>query len=141
MSLCTKDDLKTNIRTYKLNQLVDNDDTVIEAAIHDAESIVIDHLFQHFDTATIFSAIGNNRNSSVLGWIKYIALYKIFERIPDEQVPERIVKNYDDTMEYLGNVSAGKVSLNLPEKIIIDTNGEKKTKFRGGGMNTRQVLR
>ena len=141
MTLCTKADLITNIRTYKLNQLADDDDGTIELCIEQAESIVIDALYEHYDVPTIFSASGTDRNKSVLRWIKYIALYDIFERSPDEQVPDRVVKNYYDTMEILKEISAGKISVNLPHKVVINCEGEVKTKFRGGGMLNRQIIR
>ncbi len=136
MTFVIKDDFKSNMRSYRLDQILDGDDTVMETAITEAESVVINHLFQAYDTTSIFSQSGSSRNQTVVLWVKYIALYLVYERVPDEKVPERVVKNYDDTMALLGKVAEGKVSLNLPSKLIPGT-GEKKTKFRGVGECTR----
>ena len=68
--------------------------------------------------------------------MKHLAIYDIYDRVPDEDVPERVIKNYDDTWVQLMNASAGKLSLDLPKATDPET-GKKKTKFRGGSMPPR----
>lgn len=135
MAFITKEDLKTNIRAYRLDQIIDDDDTIIEQASEEAEAIVTDHLHQYYDTRKIFNASGSDRLSNVLGWVKHIALYKIYERVPDELVPERVVKHYDETLTYLGKIAEGRVPVKLPR--IITAGGIKKTKFKWGSVPRR----
>jgi phage gp36-like protein len=131
----TKEDLITSIRVNRLNQLIDDDNAIILQAISMAESAVKDRLFQHYDTGQIFNATGQGRSFQVVDWLKHITLYKLYERVPDEQVPERIVKNYDDTIAYLDKIAEGRQAVDLPRKFTPD--GEKSTKFRWGSDRKR----
>lgn len=131
-----KTDLESYIRTYRLNQIVDNDDTIVESAIAEAEGIMINFLTgPGYDTQQIFNATGTSRDQQLVGWMKYIVIYKIYERVPDSQVPDRVVKNWDDTLTDLRKVSDGRMSMNLPRKLEPD--GTKKTKFRWGSVPKR----
>lgn len=136
MAFLNKEDFKTSIRTYRLDQIIDDDESVLTNAIAEAVGILINTMTgPGYDTRHIFSRSGSARDQQVVGWGRYIALYKIYERIPDEDVPERIIKNYDDTMELLTKVSDGRLSLNLPRQK--DEKGRTKTKFRWGSVPKR----
>lgn len=135
MAYVTKADLETNIRLYRLEQIIDEDDTKIDEASNDAEAIIRDALSDRYDHASIFAKTGADRHNNVLGWAKYITLYKLYERTPDEMVPERIVKNYDDTLKILAKIADGSRAVILPR--IITAEGAKKTKFRWGSQPKR----
>lgn len=135
MAYITKQDLTVNIRTYRINQIIDGDDTIIENASMEAEAMIIDALTGKYDTTNIFNKTGAGRDKNILSWAKYIVLYKIYERIPDENVPERVIKNYDDTFDFLMKIAEGRVSVSLPR--IVDQKGEKKTKTRWGSVPKR----
>lgn len=133
----TKDDLNAGIRLYRLNQITDSDDTVIELASAEAQS----HLYNVLDGAgynatTILGQSGSNREAMLIGWLRNLTMYKIYERIPDAQVPERVVKNYDDTLQILRTVADGRMNLALPRKT--STDGGKVTKFRGGSAQSKR---
>lgn len=136
MSLLQKSDLQTFIRTYRLDEITDDNDAVIDAAIADAEAMVIDNLHATFDTSIIWNTTGNDRPKNVLVWIKYIALYYIYERVADDLVPERVIKNYEETIKTLRKIANGDLEVNLPRIIIAET-GKPRTKFRYGGNNPR----
>lgn len=131
-----KTDLTSYIRSYRLDQIVDNDDTIVDSAIAEAEGIMINFLTgPGYDTQQILNATGTSRDQQLVGWMKYIVIYKIYERVPDSQVPDRVVKNWDDTLTDLRKVSDGRMSMNLPRKSLPD--GTKKTKFQWGSQPKR----
>lgn len=134
MGFLLKTDLK-NIKLNRLTQILDGDETAFDQAAAEAEGIVYNAIFNHYDAQNILSRSGAERDATVIGWLKAICLYKLYERVPDEMVPERVVKNYDDTMSFLAKVSEGRVPVNLTRKTSPD--GKKKTKFRWGSVKSR----
>ena len=137
MAFLKKQDLVSKIRDERLNQIIDNDDTVLNDPYREAEDAVRSALTgPGYDVEHIFSRTGSARSGLVLSWVKNLAIYYIYDRIPDEDVPERVIKNYDDTWVQLMNASAGKLSLDLPKETDPET-GRKMTKFRGGSMPPR----
>lgn len=131
----TKQDYITNIRDARLDEIIDLDDTLLDLAEVAAEAQVRDLLYQRYDTGIIFSKTGDARHMQVVEWMKHIVLYKIYERIDDELLPDRIVKNYDDTMGHLEKLNEGKRTADLPRREEAD--GKKATKFRWGSDTMR----
>ena len=133
-------DLLASIRDYKIQEILEDTDPEnnanLQAAMDEAESIVKDFLYARYNTESIFSQTGSDRSNTVLGWLRAITLYKLYERIPDELLPERIVLNYEETMKIVGYVSEGRRDINLPRRVT--TEGVKTTKFRGGGDKRRE---
>jgi hypothetical protein len=86
-----------------------------------------------------FAKTGANRNQALLRWVKCLVLYYLYERIPDALVPERVIKNYDDTMEMLNKISDGKMNCTLAQLQESDTDGnaEPLTKTRWGSQPVR----
>ena len=131
----SKDDYQDEIRTYNLDQIIEDDDTILDKAETSAIDLVRQFLFQHYDASKIFSKTGANRDQIVVDWCTQIALYKIFKRVPDEEVPERVVKDYDDSIRMLKKLNGGDMGFDLP-RLEVET-GKKKTKFRGGSQKPR----
>jgi hypothetical protein len=133
-------DLLASIRDYKIAEILEDEDPEnnvnLQAAMDEAESIVIDYLYSRYNTETIFGQVGSDRSNTVLGWLRAITLYKLYERIPDELLPERIVSNYEEALKQIGYVSEGRREINLPRRVT--PTGEKTTKFRGGGDKRRE---
>ncbi len=145
MSYLTKQDLQSSIRDGRLEHLLDNVDArtpdVFDQAALEAQSIVRDYLIR-YDMDTELAKTGTDRHASIIFYLKNICLYILYERIEDYDVPERIIKNYNDTIETLREIAQGKLPLSLPIKEV-DTDGDgipghKKTKFRWGGEPPRQ---
>lgn len=124
-----------NMRDSILNQIVDDDDALLDGVELEAIEEVKNYLFQHYDTTTIFSQTGDDRSKLVLKWCKHVVLYIAHERIPDDQVPDRIIKNYDDTISLLTRINSGKMNVDLPR--VQNDEEENKTKFRWGSQNRR----
>ncbi len=145
MSYLTQQDLQSSIRDGRLEHLLDNVDAgtpnVFEQAASEAQSIVRDYLIR-YDMDTELAKTGTDRHASIIFYLKNICLYILYERIEHDDVPERIIKNYNDTIETLREIAQGKLPLSLPIKEV-DTDGDgipdkKKTKFRWGGESPRQ---
>lgn len=137
MLFLTKADLNSNIRAYRLNQMLDNDDTILDLAELETLATVKDALFAHFDIDTIFSQTGTARHFQIVSWMKHIMMFKLYERVPDEQVPDRVVKLYNEAMTMLDKIAEGIRSVDLPRKPDETETGEVKTKFRWGSVPKR----
>ncbi|HMN90251.1 MAG TPA: DUF1320 family protein [Saprospiraceae bacterium] len=129
-------DYKPYVRDAHLTMIIDNDNVALESAELTAIQTVKDALHQWYDVDAIFSASGSNRPSQVLRWCIVLAIYYLYERVPDKLTPERVVKNYDDAIEMLRDISDGKLSVNLPRKTSSD--GAVTTKFRWGSVRARE---
>lgn len=133
----TKADYYTGKRQQVIDQLIDDDDSLLDEAEKDAIDLVTTKL-HHYDTETIFSQVGDDRDRTVLRWCKYIALYYLYNRTDDAFIPESVVKNYDDTMDQLDRLSNAREFLDLPRKLNEDET--KSSKFRSGGSKPRSVF-
>lgn len=131
----TAPDYKPFVRDNHLQMIIDNDDVALDSAELTAIQVVKDHLYQWYDTDAIFATSGANRPQQVLRWCITLVLYFLYERVPDKLTPERVIKNYDDTMELLLNISDQKLSVDLPVKQTAES--ATITKFRWGSVAAR----
>ena len=95
--------VQSSIRDHRLEHILDNTDNAnttdaFELASSEAQSVVRDHLIKYAIDLE-FAKTGDDRHKSVVFYIKNICLYILYERIEDDDVPDRIIKNYDDTIE------------------------------------------
>lgn len=132
-----KSDYYTGKRQQVIDQITDDDDTLLDQVEEDAINIVKTKL-HHYDTETLFAQTGNDRDRTVLRWCKNLALYFIYERTDDAFVPDSVVKNYDDTMEQLDRLSNGREYLDLPRNV--DADSVATSKFRSGGSTPRSTF-
>jgi hypothetical protein len=139
-----KEDYKYHLRTNRLDQILEaqdeDEDLILGDAEDDAISIIRDAISTKYDADQIFSQTGDARHRTILRWAKVLVIYFIYERIPDEMVPERVVKNYNDTLERLRLIEQGEVNLDgAPVLTVTDENGENspKTRRRWGSIPKR----
>jgi hypothetical protein len=124
----SKPDYKYQIRTERLDQILEatdeDEDLLLDSAEGEALAILRDHLGKRYNMDVEFSKAGDNRNKVVLRWAKVLVLYFIYERIPDEMVPERIVSNYENVLAMLVKVEDGKKDvIGLTPITETDSNG------------------
>jgi len=129
----SKDDYKYQVRTARLDQILEAADEDEEAILNSAElealGMIEKHLSTRYDMASEFAKTGTARHKVVLRWAKVLVIYYIYERIPDELVPERVVKNYDDVMKQLEKVEDGEASIpGLAVVSVDDPNNEGESK-------------
>lgn len=128
-------DYKDMVRDNQLQQIINADTTLLDSVELTAIQVVKDALHQWYNTDEIFGTNGTNRPRQVLRWCIVLAVYYLYERVPDKLVPPRVNENYNQTVEMLRDVSDAKVSLNLPLKQNAES--ENVTKFRWGSQIAR----
>lgn len=134
-----KADYLHQIKTYKLDQIIEATDSTLDLAEDEAIGIILEMLSSRYDMNLEFAKSGANRNKALLRWVKCLTIYYIYERIPDAMVPERVVKNYEDTMEMLNKISDGKMNTTLAPLTELDQDGnsEPQTKTRWGSVRAK----
>ena len=136
----TNADYKVAIRDQRLQQLIDQDNSILDDAEAAAIAIVQDALYARYDTATIFTATGQNRKMQVVRWVRGIAMYYLHERLPDKMMPPNIEKEYNRILDTLTEIERGNKSTDLPPISISDPNGDgntNATRFRWGSNKPR----
>lgn len=118
-----------------LDMLTGDNDTILLTAETTAIGIVTDRLAERYNLTAELAKSGSDRNSSLIRWILALSIYSVYSRVPDQEVPERVIKDYDDTLKELEQLQQGKLSCALQR--IIDTEGEVKTRFRMGSDSPR----
>lgn len=112
-----KTDYIGRITMSLLDILLAEDSTgILDAASKEAEDIIASMAGVLYDIAPELSETGNARNGYILGLAKSIGLYFIYQRADDEEIPQKVIKNYDDAMNDLERISTGKKALALPAK-------------------------
>jgi phage gp36-like protein len=116
--------------------MIEADTSILDDAAETAEAAVRDALSSRYDVAAIFAETGSDRPKQVVRYITAIALYYLHQRLPDRMTPERIVKDYDDTIANLTAIEDGKKATTLP--LLTAPEGEHgNTKFRWGSQLPR----
>lgn len=127
----TKEDYYAQIRETKLDQILQGNDALLDLAEGTAVQNVRDALVARYDVDVIFATTGADRPANVVRWCTTLALYYLWERVPDRLLPKRVGHNYEITIGALQEISDGKSSVELPP--LIKDDGTPKTKFRWGG--------
>ena len=121
----TKQDYKTRITDDLLNIIIEQEDgkdiDILDDASKFAEDMLLGYAGSFYDVAGEFAKVGNARNYFVLNWALNIAAYIIYQRVADDQVPEKVIKNYDDTIADLQKVANEDLAINLPPAPSDDT--------------------
>lgn len=101
--------------------IAENPISIIAEISKEAEDIIASMAGVLYDIAPEFAKTAGARNYYLLNLAKSIGLYFIYQRADDEQIPEKVIKNYDDAMDDLEKISIGKKAIDLPAKV--DTTG------------------
>lgn len=143
----SKDDYKYQIRTYRLDQILEaqdeDEDLMLDSAEGEAIAVLRKHLDNRYDMNTELARSGNDRNKVLLRYAKVLVIYFIYERIPDDLVPDRVVKNYDEVMKSLEKIEDGDADIPGLTRITIpdpnSSSGESttQTKRRWGSIPKR----
>lgn len=116
-----KADYKSRINIDLLNRILaegeSNGDDLLATASKMAEDTISTLAGVLYNIGNELEKAGAQRNHLILLWALNLATYQVYQRIDDEEVPEKVIKNYDDTMEDLIKVSKGQYPLNLPARV------------------------
>lgn len=108
-------ELKTVATDDIINRIINNDDSIVEDIIAESIDVMSGYLYQYYDTESIFSKTGSNRNLTVLKHLKGIVIYEIYTR-RTKTMNDVAKSRYDEAMLWLEKVSEGKIKPPLPEK-------------------------
>jgi hypothetical protein len=109
----TDSDFRTRITDQKLALLIQSDSSILEDSDRIATDTIKGYLGAIYDLSAEFAKKGTARNYLIVNWAVNIALYIIYQRRPDADVPQKVIKNHDDTISELADISKGKASVNI----------------------------
>lgn len=110
----TKEELKTHLYDYQVDQITDGDDTLVVDAIDTATAEVKSYLANRYDTATIFAQTGSDRSSLIVEHVKICAVWHLLLLCNVDAIYDRYEKAYDRSITYLKQVADGLLSPDLP---------------------------
>ena len=119
-----KEELKSSIYEYQLEQITESDDTIIDMGIATAIEEVRSYLTPNFkskfkdgrllyDTDAIFAAEGTDRNPLILSMTKTCAVYHIIQLCNADVIYEQAKERYDRAIKYLDKLKTGEVTLSM----------------------------
>lgn len=132
----TYNDYETRLSPRILDLLTAGDNALLDKAETEAVGIINDRLSTIYNTPAELAKTDPDRNPSLVRWAISIAIYVLYARIPDEQVPERVIKDYDDTIRELEMLQQGKLNCTLSR--LTDSEGTViSSRFRMGNNTPR----
>ena len=114
--MISKTDILYYIPADDLDQITGEDDSIIDFSIEDAENYAKEYLRPRFDVETEFLKTGIDRNKSLLNVLVHISIYLMFERLNTNVLPEARSDSYNRSIQWLKDVSSGKLETTLTEK-------------------------
>lgn len=138
------DEMKSAIYEYQLNEITENDDTIVETAINSATEQVKSYFTVNsktdwndgrpmYDADAIFSATGTDRNSLLLSIVKSITKWWIIELSNVDIIEEKVKERYDRNIKYLREIQSGSVSISTLPTLDPTTNPAlERNAFRSG---------
>jgi len=136
MTFAALQDFYFKVSQNILDQITEAQNTLVDDAEAQAIALIKDALDQKYDMQTEFAKTGTDRNLNLLRWVLNLSVYFLYQRVPDDQVPARVVKDYDDTRDEIKLIEQGKRNTAFARYIITDTNIVK-TNFRWGSESKR----
>ena len=115
----TRDDYPSKIDLALLDQITGEDDTILDQTESDAAQAIIDRIGDKYKVEAELGKSGDGRNRSLIRWMLNISVYYLYGRVADADIPDRVVKDYDDTKRDLEKIAAGKLSCTIDR--ITDT--------------------
>ena len=122
--------MQSVIYEHVMDDISENDDATVAQCIEAAVSEVKSYLASRYDVASIFAATGNNRNPLILEDTKVIAVWNLIRLSNSELIYQQWRERYDRIVDFLRQVSEGKVTPDLP--IATDEHGNPIIKSRFG---------
>lgn len=88
-------------------------------------------LSRQFDTETIFNKEGDDRDTTILEYTIYYALYILFGKIAKSKVPDDRYAQYMEAKDFFQAASKDEINTNLPRKqtILGDKEGSPSIRF------------
>lgn len=111
MGYITIADFEARIQRANLDQITNNNTSIVDTAILLAEAELESYLIQKYDIQTEFSATGTTRNIQLITYGVDLALYHLHSRIAPKNVPELRVNNYNTAILWLKMCAYGDLNV------------------------------
>lgn len=111
---------------------------VADKDLNTAEELAIselDPLRGKFDIVGELAKTGSNRNGLLVRIQVHITAYYLYNRVVDDEIPQRIIDNYKKEIATIEKIAAGKMSSTLDP--LTDDSGNVETLFRWGSNKKR----
>ena len=131
-----EEELRSVAYSYQLEQIVENDATILQMAIEAATEEVRGYLSSRYDTAAAFAATGADRNPLLVEITKDIALWYIIRLSNVDIIYEPVKERYDRAVQWLDRVARFTITPDLPA--ATDENGDYIQPLRCGSMPKQQ---
>lgn len=128
-------DFKAYLSTRVLEKLRGQADANLINAEVSALGMVRDATAARYDINAELALTGTSRNPTLIRWLAILCSYFMYGEVADTEIPERVIKNYDDVREELRLINQGKMAVQLQR--ITATDGSKVTKFQAGSDQRR----
>ena len=103
-----------------------------ESKLTDAERMAYGYIYEKlsasFNLDVEIQKRDGNRNPALVRWMTVLAIYYIYQSVPDEEIPERVRQNYEDAIAEIQRVASGKDNSTLSP--ITDQSGEVRVRSR-----------
>ena len=117
MAFLVKDELKT-VSTLEIIDIITNsDDEIINMIIEECIDVMKTYLGSYYDMDEVFAKTGDDRNKTLLKYLKALVIYEIPKR-RGKQVPRDQAEDFNEAMRWLEKVAAGEWRANLPPKKV-----------------------
>lgn len=123
MAFLSTDDYGTQIRQDQLDVVLSGNATALPKAELFAQQFIESYLRTRYDVAAIFGATEDERSALIITYMIDITLYTVHSRHGRVQMPEKRIDRYDQAVEWLKAVAAGKISADLPLLPVNERNG------------------
>ncbi|GGG47137.1 phage protein Gp36 family protein [Epilithonimonas arachidiradicis] len=125
MPFLVKAELNT-VSTIEIIDLITNsDDEIVKNIIEECIDVMITYLGSYYNMDEVFSQEGNDRNKTLLKYLKALVIYEIPKR-RGKRVPKDEADDYNEAMNWLEKIAAGEMKANLPPKKEIGDDGKEK---------------
>ncbi len=111
-----------------LKKIVRDNDTKLTDSERMAYGYIYEKLSGRFNIDLEIARRGEDRNPALVRWMAVLAIYYIYQSVPDEEIPERVRQNYEDAIAEIQRVASGKDNSTLSP--ITDQSGEVRVRSR-----------
>lgn len=131
MAFITIEDYRTLIADSDLEYVTKADKETREKAEKLAQSEISKYLRPRYSLTTIFNAVGEARNESIIMYMIDVALFHLFSKLPGRMGMEMRQLRYDNTIKALQEIATGKTDLALP--LIDSSDSENSIRWGSNG--------
>lgn len=128
LSFLQKADYLTFIDEAALEKICRHNAEKLSQAENYAYGYVFEKLSARYDIEEEISRPEEDRNPVLVRWMVVIAVYFLYQAVPDDEIPERVRLNFEDVTKEISRVGSGRENCTFIQ--VTNKAGRAKTKFR-----------